>query len=230
MFSICVNSCEESNGITDIIDGNRIELFYSNEDSIEAIGFALVYSGELFASDSLIDELLYGLNYLRYVHRESIPIVDEVRMKPLWKIGEIVVGFDSVSAELVRNHQYTGWDSLEVHFHPDTVLRYPNSIGIALHGLNIRLHPKQLSEIYETLPGVQFSEPNYLIWLPHAIPFPIIPGILDGEFIYLFELPQHYYYFKYQDGEPVFVGSWNHWYDPQPDWWDEAISYLIDWN
>lgn len=119
---------------------------------------------------------------------------------------------------------------------PDTIIEYPDRLGIALLGFEEQLNPWQLSQIYSTLPGVRFSEPNGYMFAGGT--FPVFPGYLNGEMTYLFVqryslIPGYYFYFKYHDQEPVFIGQWNPQNQPQPNWWGEAevnIENFDTWN
>lgn len=214
---------------------NRIDLNYSLEDTLEAQKLGLWFTGDLLLSDSLFSELLYSINYLRYSFGDSLMVLDN-RFMPPWQIGVLVVGFDDSTANQVRHHQYTAWDSLSEYLRPDTIIEYPDTLGIALLGFEEQLNPWQLSKIYSALPGVRFCEPNLYDFAGGT--FPIFPGYLNGEMTYLFVegyfyINRYYFCFKYIGQEPVFIGQWNPQNQQQPNWWDEAkinIENFATWN
>lgn len=212
-------------------------LIYSFQDSIEAREFATWYSGELLPSDSLVFKLLYNLNYLRSVYGDSFSVLDTWnRFLAPWVIGQLVVRFDSTTASLINNNEYTGWDSIEVTLRPDSVLKYPDRFGIALFGFDEYYNPRRLAEIYETLPGVIWAEPNGIDF-DGLSGFPFFPGVSNNELTYLYPfLPgiTHYYlYFKFIGGEPQHIGTWDIINEPEPPWWQEAkknIDWFNDWD
>lgn len=205
-------------------DDKGIKLNDSNQDTLEAQKLGLWFSGDLLLSDSIFSEMFYSINHLRNTFGDSFSVLSH-RFIPPWKIGELSVKFNESTADQVRNHHYTGWNSLKCYLQPDTILKYPSRLGWALLGFEELLNPKPLSEIYSSLPGVIYSEPNG-IGFAGGGGFPIYPGYLNGEMTYLFVLdtyiPQNYFYFKYIDQEAVFIGHWDRSNQPQPDWWDEA--------
>ena len=235
IFMNCERGDNIMSGDTKPSNNNRIDLDYSLEDTLEAQKLGLWFSGDLLLSDSLFSEMLYSINYLRYVFGDPFTVLKN-RFMPPWQIGVLLVGFDDSTANQVTNHQYTGWDSLEEYLRPDTIIEYPDRLGIALLGFEEQLNPWQLSKTYSTLPGVRFSEPNGYTFAGGT--FPIFPGYLHGEMTYLFVqgysyIPEYYFYFKYLDQEPVFIGQWNPQSQPQPNWWDEAevnIENFATWN
>jgi hypothetical protein len=204
---------------------------YSAEDTLEAQILSCWFTGELLATDSLFSELLYSINYLRHVHGDSCSVLNKNRFMAPWRIGELIVGFDAVTADQVRNHQYTGWDSLAEHLRPDSILEYPDRLGIALLGFDELYNPRRLADSYQELPGVRYSEPNAIGFITEAT-FPIFPGWIDEEMSYVFVhgflyLASRYSYFKYINTEPQYIGT----YDilanePAPDWWPEAQSNI----
>ena len=236
VFMNCERRDDIVSGENNPPNDNRIILDYSAEDTLEAQKLGLWFSGELLLSDSSFSKMLFSINYLRYVLGDSFSILINNRFMAPWQIGVLVVGFDDSTANQIINHQYTGWDSLEEYLRPDTILEYPDPLGIALFGFEEPFNPRQLSKIYENLPGVRFSEPNGYTFAGGT--FPIFPGLKNGEMTYLFVqgysyIPGIYFYFKYINQEPVYVGEWDRSNQPQPDWWNEAkinIENFSTWD
>ncbi len=176
-------------------------------------------------SESTIKNFLYSINYLRFIYSDSFPVLVENRFEIPLQAGEILVGFDDSTAVLVNNHQYSGWSLLDSALLPDSILEYPDRLGIARFGFDEQYNPLRLSTHYKNLPGVEFSEPNYSFYFNGS--HPIFPGLKDGELSYVFVencayLPNIYYYFKYIDGEPIFVGINNIFSQEDHDGWKEA--------
>lgn len=217
----------------------RVHLEYSAGDSLEAFEFALWFSREVTPPDSLVGELLYNINLLRYIYGDSYPSIlsKNVRFLTPWKRGELAVEFDDSTATLVRNGQYNGWNSLAKNLQPRGIIDDPDVMGIALISVSDSLNPLRLAKFYKHLPGILWAEPNYRSFSTLS-GFPFFPGYKDGEFTYLFVLPpgmtQLYFYFKYINGRPVYMGTWQRLRGdrPPPDWWPEArenISQFVNW-
>ena len=206
------------------------------KDSTEAFNLALWFEGNLLPSDSMVKYCQNNINYLRFVYSDSFPFLKYIHFKTPWKIGQISVKFDNSTAYLVNQHQYDGWNSLDSSLRPDSILKYPDNLGWALLGFNAPYNPIKLSTFYKNLPGVRCSEPNGIIRAWGT--FPIFPGLINGEMTYLFIEdyvwePRNYYYFKYIDKEPVFIGHYDIYTQEEPDWWEEAknnIDQFYNWS
>lgn len=233
LFTLLFLTCEQNKNIISSQNyylNKCLKLNYSKEDSIEAKEFALWLSCELSTSDSLVYELLYNLNYLRCVYENSFPVLNKNnRFLPPWVISELCVKVDDTTAVLIKNHQYMGWDLLEASLKPDSIIQYPDILGWALLGFDEYYHPQRLAEIYSTLPGVIWSGPNGRCFTTLS-GYPFYPGLLNGELTYLFTLPpgmtQYYFYFKYVNGVPQHIGTWNRADEPEPSWWQEAKTNI----
>jgi len=204
----------------------RITLEYSKADSTEAVEFAIWLSGELEAPDSLVSELLYNLNYLRYKYGNDYPIVNDAgRFLPPWKLDRVLCNVDSATASLINDDAYTSWDILPLSLQPDTMLRYPDILGWCSIGFDEMYHPRRLAEIYSTLPGFLICAPSIYGFVGGA-GFHFFPGLHGGAISYLYPSPagmiQYYYYFRYQGDEPTLIGIWDISNESEPDWWPEA--------
>jgi hypothetical protein len=228
IFLVFTCSCKKSStSLNSEFDPEQLE--YSAEDSIEAFELALWYEGNFLPSKTTIKNMLFSINYLRYTFGNTIPVLYQNRFMPPWKIGQLVVGFDDSTAALVRNHQYDGWNQLEAHLRPDTLLHYPDDLGHALLGFDEPYNPLYLSELYESLPGIEWCEPNGIGFAGGT--FPIFPGYIQNAMSFIFVenysyIPSKYYYFKYIENEPIFVGVNDLSDQINPDWWQEASGNL----
>lgn len=94
-------NCERSNNIisgdTVPSNNNRINLGYSLEDTLEAQKRGLWFSADLLLSDSSFSEMLYSINYLRYIFGDYLTVLEN-RFMPPWQIGVLLVGFDDSTA------------------------------------------------------------------------------------------------------------------------------------
>jgi len=215
-------------------DENGIELVYTAEDTLEAQALACWFSGELLASDVVFSELLYNINYLRYVHGDSFSVLNENRFMAPWIIGELLIKFDDTTCTQIINREYTGWESLAEHLQPDTILRNPDTLGWGKLGFDEWYNPRRLAEIYVTLPGALNSTPNGIAWAgTHT--FPIFPGWVNEEMSYLFvhnggSAGGPFSYFKYINEEPQYIGTRHGFGEPEPDWWPEAQSIWFNFE
>ncbi|HZY10928.1 MAG TPA: hypothetical protein VFF29_07210 [Bacteroidota bacterium] len=207
---------------------HRIQLSYSHEDSLEAMEFALWLSGKLRPTDSLVSELLYNLNYLRFVYDDSVRYRDSLSvlrwggfMAP-WVVSQLAVKFDSVTAQLVNSGRYDAWDQFEASLRPvyfDSV----DILGWTWLKFDGYLNPRRLGELYSALPGVIYAEPNGWGFAGFAT-FPIFPRLVGNNMTYVFTRGSAgpIWYFKYVDDEPYYVGTTYRCCDTLPNWLSEA--------
>ena len=210
----------------------RVPLSYSHEDSLEAREISLWFGATLTPKDSLVDELLYSINYLRYLYKDSTQLfpaslLSERFLSP-WATNRLLVKFDSATAELVRSNGYDAWDSLPLAARPDTVENL--SLDWTLTRYSDIRNPWRLGELYRSLPGVLLCEPDFIAFVDFGT-FPIFPGIDNGEMTYVIvELaplaagPRHY--FQYEEGIPIYHGVWLPDMDPKPSWWQHARASM----
>jgi len=205
----------------------RIQLSYSKVDSIEAGEFAVWYSGQNRPSDSLISELLYSLNFLRdrfdksIRDQDSLPVLRAEPFLPPWEVSAVLIGVDDSAARKINRREYDAWNRFPVYLRPASYdsVRY-GTVLLRFDGL---LHPRRLAELYKTLPGVTYAEPDGFGFATIAT-FPILPRFDGVDWSYVFTRGRTIgpiWYFKYRHGTPHYVGVWNR-RDPVPPWWGEA--------
>jgi hypothetical protein len=227
-----------NNQPTEILStSTRIDLTFSKADSLEADNMALWFSGSLTTPDSLKYFLLYNLNYLRYYFSDSISIDSNItydlrrQFHEPWVIGEILVKYNDSAASQILNGTYKGWELLDSSLLPDRGLNQVDELRWAYYRFNKRYNPQLLAHIYMALPGVVTAEPNALAY---EWGFELFPGIANGEMTYLFKRSgPRYYYFRYINGKPKFIGLWQWNMDPQPDWYSMALANIDSfetWN
>ncbi len=230
LFFIFNFSCKTNTDAINIDDKIEPTYSYTKADSIEAMELAGWLSGWLLPSDSLISDILYKLKLLRNTYGDSIAALDTSnRLLLPWISRQLPIKFDSSTAILVNNNNYTSWDSLDTRIQPDTIYDYPDVLGWALLGFKEYMHPRRLAEIYEQLPGVIFAEPNGYGFGGWA-DYPWFPGWIDNTVVFLFPNSRFinqrnfYYYFKFIDNQPVHIGTYDVINDTIPNWWVEADS------
>lgn len=230
LFFLINISCKTNTDAISNDDKTEPEFIYTKADSIEAIELSGWLCGWLLPSDSLISDVLYKLKVLRNTYNDSIALLDTSnRLLIPWESRKLIIGFDSSTTIMVFNNTYTGWDSLDTNFQPDSVYIYPSTLKFFALGFKKYFHPRRLAEIYEQLPGVIYAEPNSYVFIGFDL-FPWYPGWIDNTLTFLFPDSRHidqinyYYYFKYINDLPVHIGTYDVINDTIPSWWIEADS------
>jgi len=223
--AVLLGSCEGDSILNPDNRNSPVRLRYSSADSAEAFELALWFEGNYLPADSTVRKLLFNINYLRYVLGDSYPVLKENRFTAPWIHGMLLLRFDDSTATLVKDGSYDGWNLLDEFIRPDTVINSSGSPGHVEVRFDEPFNPLRLAIDYEKLPGVMYSSPNRLFSTNDI--YRIIPGVVNGEMSYVFiesddiGSPRWYYYFRYVDGEPVFVGV-----RPSESghtaWWPEA--------
>jgi hypothetical protein len=200
------------------------------EDIEEAEIMALCLSGEITAPQNLKEQLLDDLLYIRNNFGDDSNPIDSIRFFPPWVPGCIIIGFDDSTAQKIISGEYDAWDTLNeayqvVEMDSDLTFVFPS---VVMYFEDI-LNPRRLAELYEQLPGVRYSEPNF-----HDGDGPNVYPKIEGDGItYLFRdawgsctagcMYSEYWYFGSSNGLPVFIGYWDPQENPtEPDWWSEA--------
>jgi hypothetical protein len=210
----------------------RVSLSYSHDDSVEAKDLALWFGGTVTPRDSLVDQMLYSLNYLRYVYLDSTQLfpvsLPSQRFLAPWRTHYTSIKFNSATAQLVRSNQYTAWNTLPASVRPDSV-GDPDILGWTVAWYADIRNPWRICEFYSVLPGVLGCEPDGIT--SQGGTFPIFPGIQAGEMTFIFVqnpflLPSAYHYFYYHDGQPIYGGVWRLSMDPKPAWYQHAKASI----
>ncbi|MGB7062909.1 MAG: hypothetical protein WBF13_11230 [Candidatus Zixiibacteriota bacterium] len=197
------------------------------KENQEAELIALCLSGELIAPDSLYDDVLDDLTAIRAEFGDTIQALNAIEFWPPWRVSYLLMAFDESAAQLIADGEYHAWEELNEYYHV-TEIKIGGS-GLVSLVFDGRLNPCCLAEEYEALPGVIYVEPNF--------------GDGDGPNVYAREATDgltylfrnawgdcpsgctsnEYWYFIFEENEPVLVGYWRqHQGDPQPEWWEEA--------
>jgi len=198
------------------------------EDVIESDSIAVQMTGDILPSEDLSKQVCAQLQSIRRTFDQTIKQV-EIRFRPIWALSEIVIGFDEATFDEVQNGSYHAWDDLNGKYQIKEINLLAETFFAHLTFENI-LHPRRLAELYENLPGVELSVPNYLLGDGHRI-FPRFTANSLGT--YLFNegrgdcpsgcIKSEYWYFTFTGDTPTFVGHWNPSQDPsEPSWWEEA--------
>lgn len=207
-----------------------IQLSYSPEDTLEAIELAVWLTTELTPPDSVVSKMLYNINHLRSSFKDSVNLQSCLSLRFLtpWLTNCILVKFDSITADLVRNKEYSGWTLLPDSVKPDSV-DPPDDLGWTLARYSRILNPWRLCDYFASLPGVVICEPNGR-WFAGGT-YPIFPGLRSGEMSYLFVVNHFfglglYHYFYYENEKPKYAGVWSNSQNPKPSFWYDAKASI----
>lgn len=212
---------------------------FTTKDNKEAELMALCLSGDLTAPDDLYNQVLSDLAAIRSLFGDDIEPLKHITFTPPWRPGCLIIGFDYARAQEVADGNYHAWDDLNKEYQVIEIdTNSTDSIGFAILNFKHRLHPRPLGQLYDGLPGVEYTEPNYLVGDFSNI-YPRKQG--DG-ITYLFreawgDCPSgcnsQYWYFTFEGNQPVFIGEWApNDVSQEPDWWDKAeqnIEQFHEW-
>ncbi|MEA3222837.1 MAG: hypothetical protein U9P49_06715 [Thermodesulfobacteriota bacterium] len=213
---------------------------FTTEDNEEAELMALCLSGGLTAPDDLYNQVLSDLTAIRSSFCDDIEPIKHITFTPPWRSGCLIIGFDGATAQEVAGGNYHAWDDLNKEYQVTQIdTNSTDSIGFAILYFKHRLHPRPLGQLYDGLPGVEYTEPDHL-----AGDFSNIYPRKQGDGItYLFRkawedcpsgcIYSQYWYFTFEGDQPVFIGEWApNDISQEPDWWYEAnknIEQFHEW-
>ena len=196
----------------------------------EAEEAALWLSGELIAPQAVYETIRDDLAAIRGEYLDSIPKLAVPFMAP-WVVSEVIVRLtdDAVVRFLAR--EPNDIDSLNAVFHAthlDTFRLKGTPPRWTLIDFAGRQHPARLGEFYQAQDDVVWGEPNGYIgdWSN------VYPWKRGETMTYLFReawgdcpagcISSRFWYFRRTAGVTEYVGTFEVWKDPYPDWWDEA--------
>lgn len=214
--------CEE--GVTDQ------ELQPTPEDIQEAELMAMCLSGKVTAPEDLTEQMLDDLLYIRNNWKDDFEPINSIRFWPPWVPGNVIIGFNDSTAQKIRRGEYNAWDKLNEQYQVieiDTTSL--DVISCVVLSFEDNLNSRRLAELYEGLPGVIYTEPNYYIGDRSNV----YPKIVWDGISYLFRdawgdcpagcISNEYWYFGSKRGIPLYIGHWIPDDDSsEPYWWSEA--------
>lgn len=224
LISLALSNCSNP---FDALGNRDIEL--TPEDYEEAAHMALALSGELVAPDSLYNQVLEELAGIRSTYGDRIGPIQRIRFKLPWVPGNLILSFDSTTAQMVADGEYHAWDQLNQQYQVTEIDTFSINYGWVLLYFNEKYHPRRLAEKYEILPGVIYTEPNRIIGDSSRI----YPRLTLRGITYLFRegmgdcpsgcIVNLYWYFDTEWNRPVLIGYWDPHNNPkEPFWWNEA--------
>ena len=199
-------------------------------NAAKMIAFCL--SGEIEAPCSLALRVERDLVCIRSTYAERFEALEWISFRRPWELSCVVVGFDSVTAQMILDGEYHACDALNEELGLDTMdtrsLPHAPYVLLSFQGL---LNPCALATAYAGLPGVTYTGPCGLRGDGPSI----YPRITDSGVTYLIRkawgdclsgcVYSEYWYFAVNASYVVLVGTWNPVEDPNwPDWWTEAAK------
>jgi hypothetical protein len=167
-----------------------------------------------------------------------------ITFTPPWAPGKISIRFDDKTAGLVASGQYKEWDNLNSMFYIKDINLDLIDYGLAfLEFYKKSIHPKYIAEQYETLQGIDYAEPDYIIG-DYSNIYPYIPAYeitMSEETLnnniryYLFRkgygdcpsgcIDSEYWLFSADKDGITYIGYYNtdeYEFPDKPDWWNIA--------
>jgi len=223
LLILVVSSCDDPSGPVDV-PVRGIE--DTPRPNFEAETAALVLSGELIAPEALYQEMLRDLARVAAAFEQETGTAAPL-FEPPWVPGELLMQISREAKRQVRSGTFTDLDDLNELYglaEVDTTLLALGVLHLKFKG---RLHPGQLSAIYERVPSVVWSEPN----LTFVFSSDLFLRRLDPGTSFLYwrgsgDCPSgcinnEYWYLRLEQ-DIEYVGTYRPGEDPEPPWWEEA--------
>jgi hypothetical protein len=200
--------------------GNKTEIRDRTAENM-----ALWLSGEFYAPNDLYLKVKAARDMLREYIDDSL----RTGFMPPVRYSELLVKFTDSVYNLVKQGAYDAWNDLNKMYGVDTI-EYSYSAHLYFRGV---CNPAVIAHLYSELPGVMYSEPNFIAgdwpntypWiLGHKVTFLIRQawGDCPSGCIY-----SRFIYYRVSEAEVEFVGAFDMDYSsPPPNWWYEArVAY-----
>lgn len=217
--------------VADHPPGSQPDVVAEDREADEA---ALWLSRELTSPAELYQTIHNDLLVIRGAYAESVPKVS-VKFRSLWVPSMIILSVDDGLKQKILDGEPTSLDYLNGAMQAievDTSRLETPGLGWLTIRFAGRKHSQRLAEMYTTVPGVIWADPNH--WAgdgPQVYPWRIPDGIS-----YLFRdafgdcpagcIYSIFYYFRRVNGHTEFVGRYEQYVDAEPAWWAEAkIAY-----
>ncbi len=118
---------------------------------------ALEISGALLPPAELYEQLLNDLTAIR----QAYPDMNEIRHRPGWMPGELIVGFTAGAWQQIQDGEYHGFDELSGDYGA-VEMRAIFSTYMLLE-FEEQYNPEYLAPLYAAAEGVTIAEPNHLL-------------------------------------------------------------------
>ena len=158
-----------------------------NLEYLEAIQLAFWLEGGLESDPVTALKFLRQREAIRHRYGDKYPETLRHFVQP-FSPGRVIAGIDTSYAALIRDPQSGYYDALDERIRPDSV-SVRMSDAPQLHSwmsayFPMLYNPEAAAAAYAELPGMVYVEPSWLGTIG-GNPFPVYPGIIDGEFYYI---------------------------------------------
>lgn len=237
VFAITLMLCgcsEKKDPVSSKPPENALELS-PREDAEAEIG-AMLMLDTLVAPTWAYDRVKRDLAMIRAQFSGSYPEVN-IAVKAPWSVGQLMLGFDHTTYNLIKGNSYNQWDDLNETFRMESI-QFWDDYNILILVFIPRLNPTIIKCDYEGLPGLKYAaatgfttdQPqNYI-------------GQRDGLFHYFFRdawgdcpngcINNHIFYFTTTtEGDAKYIGDYlvQNPDDTAPTWFQYFIETFQKW-
>ncbi len=195
----------------------------------EAKYLAMYLSNEITPPVDLTRKVGYELCAIRTTYGNQITNLNKIFFHMHSHHHEFIVYFDEATFQQASSNNYQDWDDLNVEYSVSPEFHSCLGLFWCVMSYEGDYHPRKLAELYASLPGVIGSTHNALL----GVNLNIIALQNESDInniAYLFwqgwgDCPSgciysQYWYFTFENGYPVYIGTWNKEENPEkPDWW-----------
>ncbi|MEM8947555.1 MAG: hypothetical protein AAGD11_20445 [Planctomycetota bacterium] len=128
------------------------------DSAIEADLLAVEVTGQLLPSEALAEQIQGDLAVIR----NTYPAFADIRVRPYWMPGELLVGLQPTAFAQYENGTFTGFDPLFASLGVPDIQAYSFQPTLVLDFGRV-YHGERLAELFDNIDGVRYAEPNYLI-------------------------------------------------------------------
>ncbi|TVQ70787.1 MAG: hypothetical protein EA363_07195 [Balneolaceae bacterium] len=160
----------------------------ANPDYFEAWELALWHEGGLRPDPEEAVMFLDHREAIRNAFANDLPEADQDFTLP-WVPGALIIGADVRHMVDVMDGFFRDFNQLDPGLAPDSIA-FLDHEEFSEHFFFLAyfdelLNVEEMARIYQRLPDVRFTDPDYLaVWAGN--PFPVYPGYVNGDFYYLF--------------------------------------------
>ena len=158
-----------------------------NLEYLEAIQLAFWLEGGLEADPVTALEFLRQREAVRHRYGDTYPEVLRHFTQP-FNTGAVLAGIDTSYTAKARDPQSGYYDVLDERIRPDSVSVHMSDASLSYTWMSAYFsmiyNPEAAVAAYAELPGMVYAETSGLGTIG-GNPFPVYPGIIDGEFYYI---------------------------------------------
>ena len=129
-----------------------------SDPAIEADLLAVETLGQLTPFETLANQIQDDLAAIR----STYPALADIRARPDWMPGELLVGLLPASFDQYENGTFTGFDPLFANLGTPSIHTLGFQSTLVLDFGRV-YHGERLAELFDSVEGVQYAEPNYAL-------------------------------------------------------------------